>query len=207
MTAQAGDTASSLLRAKARLRRELRAQRQSLSPAQRRTKAQRAARALARAARRWQARHVALYLSLADELDTTLLIEALRRQGCMLYVPVIGRASAMSFAQLAPPFRRNRYGIVEPVLRRAPLRLDLIVLPLVGFDAAGRRLGMGGGYYDRWLATHPRSKLPRRVGYAYAAQEVARVPADARDVPLHAVATETGLRCFPLSPPAGRGPG
>lgn len=203
MTAQAGDTASSsLLRDKAQMRRELRARRQSLSSAQRRIKAQRAARALARAVRRWQARHVAVYLSLADELDTAPLIGELRRLGCRLYVPVIARAGAMCFAQLAPPFRHNRYGIVEPAVVRAPKKLDLIVLPLLAFDAAGRRLGMGGGYYDRWLAAHAGGKPPRRIGYAYAVQEVARVPAGAHDLRLQAVVTETGLRCFPLSPGA-----
>jgi 5-formyltetrahydrofolate cyclo-ligase len=99
----------------------------------------------------------------------------------------------MRFARFAPPLRQSRYGIAEPRGLRRPPRLDLVVLPLVAFDAAGRRLGMGGGYYDRWLARHPRL---RRVGYAYAAQEVDRVPAGVQDMQLDAVVTEAGLRLF-----------
>ena len=191
MTAQAGGTtSSSLLRAKARQRSNSREIRAAIPAAERRRAATRAAAALARAARRWQARHVAVYLGLAEELDTAPLIAALQAQGCAVYVPVVGANRRMRFALLAPPFTRNRYGIVEPLVRRAPPRLDLVVLPLVAFDAPGRRLGMGGGYYDRWLARHPRV---RRVGYAYAAQEVAKVPADDRDMRVTAVATEKGI--------------
>jgi 5-formyltetrahydrofolate cyclo-ligase len=171
----------------------LRTKRLALPPSQQRRAARQAGAQLARLVRRTGARHVAIYLSLAEELDTAPAIEAFSRSSCTLYVPVIAPGRAMRFVPLAPPFRRNRYGIAEPLARRAPLRLDLVVLPLVAFDTAGRRLGMGGGYYDRWLAAHPRAQ---RVGFGYAGQRVARVPADARDARLHAVVTENGvLRC------------
>jgi 5-formyltetrahydrofolate cyclo-ligase len=195
MTAQAGDTASpsfdrALLRAKAQQRSTSRAIRAAIPSAERRRAATRAAGALARAVRRAQARHVAVYLGFAEELDPGPLIAALHAQGCSIYVPVVGPQRRLRFALLAPPFTRNRYGIVEPRVQRRPPRLDIVVLPLVAFDAAGGRLGMGGGYYDRWLARHPRVK---RVGYAYAAQQVGKVPMDARDMRVHAVATEKGL--------------
>lgn len=191
MTAQAGDTASShLLRQKAQQRRRLKALRAAIPPAERTRAARRAAGVLSRAARRWQARHVAVYLAFGSELDTAPLVDALARQGCAVYVPVVRAGRQMDFALLAPPLARNRYGILEPLAPRRPPRLDLVVLPLLAFDAAGRRLGMGAGYYDRWLARHPRV---RAVGYAYAAQRVAQVPADARDMRLHAVATEHGI--------------
>ena len=198
MTAQAGDTTSNssslaLLRAKAQQRSLLRARRSSLPPSDRRRAAARTALALVRAVRRWQARHVAIYLGMKDELDTAPAIEALTALGCTLYVPVIGANRTLRFARLAPPFKRNRYGILEPRVTRPAPRLDLVVLPLVAFDAAGRRLGMGGGYYDRALAQRPRL---RRLGYAYSAQEVARVAADAHDLRLDAVVTESGLRLF-----------
>ena len=193
MTAQAGDT-TSLSSRKAAQRKALRAVRRAVPPVERRRAAQAAARHLARACRRWQARHVALYLGIPEELDTQPLIAALR--GARLYAPRVGRDGALRFARLAPPLRRNRYGIREPAALRCPPRLDLIVLPLVAFDAQGRRLGMGGGYYDRLLARARAFRRPLRVGFGFAAQEVAAVPAGARDVRLDAVVTERGVRRF-----------
>ena len=194
MTAQAGGTTS--LSAKAALRSSLRQRRRALAPAQRRQAARRAATHLARAARRWQARHVAAFLAIPEEIDTRPLLALLRRQGCALYVPKVGRDGALRFTRLGAALRPNRYGISEPAALRRPPRLDLIVLPLVAFDAQGRRLGMGGGYYDRLLACPRASRRPLRVGYAFAAQEVAAVPSAAHDVRLDAVVTERGLWRF-----------
>jgi 5-formyltetrahydrofolate cyclo-ligase len=71
---------------------------------------------------------------------------------------------------------------------------DIILMPLLGFDAAGTRLGYGGGYYDRTLAAlHKRPKL---IGLAFAVQELPLIPRESHDVPLDAVITESGLRQF-----------
>lgn len=194
MTAQAGGTTSSLAARKRALRRQLRQTRAALPASTRRRAAQAAARHLARACRRWHAQHIALYLGVPEELDTGPLVVALR--GARLYMPRVGRDGALRFTRLAPPLLRNRYGIREPAARSRPPRLDVIVLPLVGFDAQGRRLGMGGGYYDRLLARARAFRRPLRVGLAFAAQEVAALPAGAHDVRLDAVVTEHGLRRF-----------
>ena len=84
--------------------------------------------------------------------------------------------------------RPNRFGIREPAepVWCAP---TLILTPLVAFDDAGRRLGMGGGYYDRYLAARPGVK---RVGVAHECQRVAEVPTTEGDVRLTAVVTESG---------------
>ncbi|HUR40638.1 MAG TPA: 5-formyltetrahydrofolate cyclo-ligase [Verrucomicrobiae bacterium] len=189
-----GDTANSLAQRKSALRRELRQVRAALSPNQRKRAAQQAARHLARACTRWGARNVAVYLGIATELDTRPLIAALRH--LHLYAPKLRPGNRLAFARLAPPLRRNRYGIAEPLASRPPARLDLIVLPLVGFDSSGARLGMGGGYYDRLLARPRAFRRPLRVGLAFAAQEIARVPVAADDVRLDAIVTELGLRRF-----------
>ncbi|MGH8446644.1 MAG: 5-formyltetrahydrofolate cyclo-ligase, partial [Solimonas sp.] len=68
--------------------------------------------------------------------------------------------------------------------------LDAILLPLLGFDAHGNRLGTGGGYYDRWLARPRVAQRPRYLGYAYALQQIERVPREPWDVRLDAVITE-----------------
>ena len=97
--------------------------------------------------------------------------------------------------------RANRLGIQEPQGLRtiAPRRLDLVLLPLVGFDARGVRLGAGGGYYDRAFAFRRWRRAwhaPRLIGIAYSFQQVDTLTPAAHDVLLAAVVTEKGmLRC------------
>ena len=197
MTAQAGDT-TSLSVQKAALRRTVRQLRRALPRAQRRRAARQAAVHLARACRRWQTRNIALYLGTAEEIDTAPLILRLLRLNCALHVPRIRAGGRLQFVRFTAgaPLRANRYGIAEPTASALAVRLDLIVLPLVAFDAQGRRLGMGGGYYDRWLAGARSVRRPLRVGLAFALQEVRAVPAATQDVFLDAVVTEQGLRRF-----------
>jgi len=78
-----------------------------------------------------------------------------------------------------------------------PLATPAIVLvPLLAFDAVGRRLGYGGGYYDRTLAALRAGHTITAVGVAYAGQEVENIPHDAHDEQLDMILTETGLRAF-----------
>jgi 5-formyltetrahydrofolate cyclo-ligase len=92
---------------------------------------------------------------------------------------------------------RNRFGIPEPALRHRrialPWALDLILVPLVGFDVQCRRLGMGGGFYDRTLAYLRQRRYwrrPRLVGLAHECQRVERLDSRPWDVPLDMVVTE-----------------
>jgi 5-formyltetrahydrofolate cyclo-ligase len=184
---------------KTELRRQLRRLRSAIPKSARRHCQRRAALHLLRWRRLRQAREVAVYLSVRSELSTAALIELLLRRRRRLWVPLTGPGGSMRFAPLrrGARLRRDPLGLPRP-LKARPLRsargLDLVVLPLLGFDAQGRRLGNGGGYYDRALAAA--SARPLRVGYAYAAQEVAAVPAEPWDVRLDAVVTERGLRLF-----------
>lgn len=77
-------------------------------------------------------------------------------------------------------------GISEPVGGDAIVP-GVVLAPLVGFDRAGRRLGQGGGYYDRWFAAHPAAM---RIGIAWSVQEVASLAPEPWDMPLHAIVTE-----------------
>lgn len=116
--------------------------------------------------------------------------------GLVYCLPVLGEDNTLRFA----PWRAgdglvtNRYGIPEPdVDSRSGLpasALALIVMPLVGFDARGHRLGMGGGWYDRTLGfRHAQPAPPHLVGVGFDAQRVDDVGAEAWDVPLDAVCT------------------
>jgi 5-formyltetrahydrofolate cyclo-ligase len=99
--------------------------------------------------------------------------------------------------------RRNHLNIPEPHHRPAQRRragqLDLILMPLVGFDEHGNRLGMGGGFYDRSLAfrrTRRHWRKPLLIGVAFELQRCPPLPTAAWDVPLDGIVTEHGLRLF-----------
>jgi 5-formyltetrahydrofolate cyclo-ligase len=147
---------------------------------------------------------VAAYAALPWELDAAPLIALAARRGCRIYVPRIDRrrtSGRMRFVELDGAQRRNRLGIDEPVAGAflGARWLDMVFLPLVGFDRRGLRLGTGGGFYDRafeyrrWRALW---HAPRLVGLAYAFQQVEGLSAAAHDVLLDAVVTEEGIiRC------------
>lgn len=177
----------------------MRQRRSALSAAERRAQAERLAQRLLAFLPLRKARRVAVYLANDGELDPAPLVECLWRMGKSVYLPVLhpfahGR---LHFAEYQPgePLLKNRYGIPEPkplVHGLCPAHaLDLVLTPLVAFDATGNRLGMGGGYYDRsfaFLQTR-RSARPFLLGLAYAFQEVGALPAECWDVRLAAIAT------------------
>ncbi|HWJ04186.1 MAG TPA: 5-formyltetrahydrofolate cyclo-ligase [Steroidobacteraceae bacterium] len=186
-------------------RRALRARRRGLAPEQR-LAAERSIRRALDGLRIWRRGHrIAVFLGMPDEVDLRPCFAAAWRRGVRLYVPRILdlRRAEMTFVPLDRNARlaRNRYGIDEPVVaiarRVAALNLDTVLVPLVGFDANGHRLGMGAGFYDRALRRRlDRANAFRRpllVGVAYAAQQVDRIPRESWDVPLDLVVTERGV--------------
>ena len=151
---------------------------------------------------------IGIYAATAEELDTSCLITLALRRGCRVYLPSIDRRArvrAMRFVEItertfamARAHRMNRFGIIElegPALASARL-LDVVFLPLVGFDRQGVRLGMGGGYYDRAFGFRRLRSFwnaPLLVGIGYASQEVEHIVPAAHDVPLDLVITERGV--------------
>ncbi|MDE2220109.1 MAG: 5-formyltetrahydrofolate cyclo-ligase [Gammaproteobacteria bacterium] len=195
-------TADSQASARRALRRELRARRAAQPRAARLAASRLICAHLARAP--WfRARiAVALYLSRGSEVDTAPLLALARRRGCRLYLPRITDFAAhrMLLVRDGAAVRTlNRYRIAEPrgsAALPAPA-LALVLLPLVGFDAAGNRLGNGAGYYDRFVASRRgRYGHPLLIGIAFECQRRAALPAAAHDVPLDGVLTERGLRYF-----------
>jgi 5-formyltetrahydrofolate cyclo-ligase len=182
------------------LRAALRVKRRAVPKAVREAAALRIARHAVRHFRLHPGQRVALYAPLADELDVAPLIAAVRRHGGRVYVPRITdrRRRRMRFVPLSGAMRRNRLGILEPESAHAvdARWLDLVFLPLVGFDVSGVRLGMGGGYYDRafgYTRLRRTWRRPRLVGVAFALQGVATIEPAAHDVKLDAVVTEEGV--------------
>jgi 5-formyltetrahydrofolate cyclo-ligase len=131
---------------------------------------------------------VALYHPLADELGTIALAIRLAHHGNLLALPrVEADRTTMRFHRwtLGEPLARGGFGLMEP--NGPEVAPQVIVTPLVGFDRGGNRIGQGAGHYDRAFVALPGAM---RIGYAWSAQEVAHVPHDPWDVPLHAIATE-----------------
>ena len=186
---------------RAALRRQLRQARRNLSPQQQ----QRAARALYRQLAQHplfrRARHIALYLPNDGEIDPRPLLREAQRRGKATYLPVLSAwpRTRMHFQRVGAgePLARNRFRIEEPPTRRAGQRkvwtLDLVLLPLVGFDLYGGRLGMGGGFYDRSLAYRQLRKnwhKPTLLGVAHECQQVDRLALASWDIRLGAVVTD-----------------
>ena len=125
---------------------------------------------------------------LPGEIDLRPLIAALHKRGCCVVLPETpALGQALTFRRWEPGcvMRQGRFGTQHPGGSEA--LPDILFVPLLAFDRQGRRLGYGGGYYDRTLA-----KLPDRlaIGFGYAGQEVDAVPADAFDRALSVIVTE-----------------
>lgn len=143
-----------------------------------------------------RAQRVAVYLSVGSELATTTLIATLQMSGIEIFAPAVVRGRLRFRALGKAHLQRHCLGMPQPRVGTAwdASHMDVIVLPLLGFDDRGTRLGQGGGYYDRALA---RCRFrPYRLGLAYAQQRVSSLPGEAWDQPLHAVLTERGLHRF-----------
>lgn len=176
------------------LRRTLRDARRALAPATRIAAAEALAARLLALPFAPQAGHVAGYWAMDGEI--ALHVWQLRLPPAVQYcLPVLGDDGLLGFAPWRPgeALVANRFGIPEPVAAPLPASaMALIVTPLVGFDAAGHRLGMGGGWYDRTLAFRRAAAAPPwLVGAGFPVQRVDALAAEAWDVPLDAVCTDT----------------
>ena len=183
------------------LRRQLRQARRQLSPTRQRLAARELYRQLAQHPVFRRARHIAFYLPNDGEIDPRPLMLEAQRRGKATYLPVLNAwpRTRMVFQRLMPNERLapNRFGIAEPAFRpnrqRRIWTLDLVLMPLVGFDEDGGRLGMGGGFYDRSLAYRDRRKnghKPTLLGLAHECQKVDRLPLEPWDVSLQASVTD-----------------
>lgn len=192
----------------AALRRTLRARRRAIPPIERQLAGRRLAVLADRARLLRPGRRIALYLPLPEEIDTLALLARARQRGCLVHLPrvVDRRANRMVFVDSRAPLRRSRWGILEPTgsARVATRALEVVFMPLVGFDGQGNRLGMGRGFYDRAMSfrlRHPHSRRPLLVGLAFACQQVDALPSEVHDVPLDLAVTERGIHRFPARRP------
>jgi 5-formyltetrahydrofolate cyclo-ligase len=141
-------------------------------------------------------RKVLCYASMADEVQIRPLMEKWLSLGVTVALPHItgkGQMEAVSFTDF-DSLVEGEYGILTPDLEKGeiipPDELDLIIVPGIAYDTRGERLGMGGGFYDAYLA---RATKAKRIALAFSCQLVASVPLEEHDALVHKIITEQGI--------------
>ena len=143
-----------------------------------------------------EGRVVSGYWPMGDEMDPRPLLGALAALGCRLVLPALrGPDQPLDFRRWSPgePLVAAGFGTQEPAVDQPCLDPQVLLVPLLAFDAEGYRLGYGGGFYDRSLARLRAAGDILAVGIAFADQQVDRVPRDDNDQRLDWLVTERAL--------------
>jgi 5-formyltetrahydrofolate cyclo-ligase len=140
---------------------------------------------------------VSAFVAIGEETEPAPLIDLLRKEGHPIALPrVVRKGEKLAFhlyeegATLVP----GVFGLSQPGKDWPEATPDVLVVPLLAFDARGNRLGYGAGFYDRTLAALRASRNIVAVGFAFAGQEVPDVPHRDSDEPLDWIVTELGAR-------------
>jgi len=149
-----------------------------------------------------KAKHIAIYLPVKGEADPTPLLKLLTEK--QFYLPILSpiKQGHLVFAKYDEntSMKLNRFKIPEPDLADNELladttKLDCIVMPLVGLDPTGNRIGMGGGFYDRTFAFRKTSQSsPLLLGFCYDFQLIAPQTPQNCDVPADAIVTQSSFK-------------
>jgi 5-formyltetrahydrofolate cyclo-ligase len=187
------------------LRARLLAQRRAMNAGQRIAAAENLAASLQNLPQFSAVRTIAGYWATDGEMSLHALVARLLARGQIYCLPQIFSNRQMRFAvwRTGDALETSRFGIPQPVVEAAQLAadgLDVVLLPLLGFDRRGNRLGTGAGYYDRcfaFLRERPRPAQPLLVGIGYSNQELDAIAAQAWDVPMDFVASDSELIACP----------
>jgi 5-formyltetrahydrofolate cyclo-ligase len=186
-------------RQKKELRREYRNARTNLSADERDWASELIAEKVIHAPFFQRGRLIGCYLSLPDEVDTWRIIARAWRMKKRIFAPVTRRHRMLEFREVTPEsdLVRDDFGLIMPDAGEviSAHKLDLVLTPLVAFDAAGQRIGMGGGYYDRtfsFLRGRRQWLKPKLVGLAFSSQQAPEIAANPWDIRLYRVITESG---------------
>jgi 5-formyltetrahydrofolate cyclo-ligase len=142
---------------------------------------------------------IAGYIAAHDEIDPAFLIAMLRKRGHAILLPrVAAKDGPLAFHLWRESARavKGAYGLLEAAPDWPLAQPDIVLVPLLAFDADGFRLGYGGGYYDRSLLALRQTGKVTAVGLAYDGQRIAHIPSDATDEKLDWVVTEKSARKF-----------
>ncbi len=183
------------------IRRDIRAQRRSLSTKQQLANSRAMIKILNRTSLFRYSRRIAIYIENDGELSVSQLIHLIRYIGKCCYLPVLRpmRPNRLWFSEYRKGDKLilNKYGIPEPDINMrkpvSPSSLDLVLVPLVAFDASCNRIGMGGGFYDRtfsYLRTRNKWRKPTLVGVAHELQRTDSIQKMPWDIQLNGIVTE-----------------
>jgi 5-formyltetrahydrofolate cyclo-ligase len=177
---------------KAELRREALARRDAL-PAAERAQAAEAIAARALPVPLQSDSMVSGFMPMKSEINPLPLMRKLAAAGARLALPVVagrGKPLIMRAWEIGEPLAAGVWGIRQPAPSAAEVAPDILLVPLLAFDRAGHRIGYGAGYYDITIAALRARQAVVAIGLAFAAQEIAAVPATPHDAPLDLVLTE-----------------
>lgn len=135
------------------------------------------------------------YHAMPGEADPALVLEKLVERCCHIAFPrVAAKGTPLEFHRVPDGeiLRAGAYGIHEPASHFPLVQPDLLLVPLLAFDAHGHRLGQGGGFYDRTIAA---LGVPA-IGIAFAGQEISSLPVEAHDIALNGILNEHGFKRF-----------
>ncbi|MSO68051.1 MAG: 5-formyltetrahydrofolate cyclo-ligase [Pseudolabrys sp.] len=139
------------------------------------------------------------YSAMKTEINPIPLLRKLSQAGASLALPAIasrGKPLIMRAWSFGAPLKAGQWGIREPVPDAAEVFPDILIVPLACFDRTGHRIGYGAGYYDMTIRGLRNRKKVVAIGVAFAAQEIAKVPATTRDERLDLVLTEREIIDF-----------
>lgn len=184
------------------LRKSLRQQRNHLHPYDRKIFDLSINRTLLKSGILLRLPRIASYLANDGEPALDFFLKNSAEMHCQHYLPTLYQQQ-LKFAAYSwgDTLKNNRFNIPEPEFKQffSTKLLNMILVPLVGFDSQGHRIGMGGGFYDRTLSfmLNPACKRkPLLIGIAYNIQRVHIITPQRWDIPLDAIITELGLTCF-----------
>jgi 5-formyltetrahydrofolate cyclo-ligase len=180
---------------KSRLRNKLRLILKAMRASERRRRSRKILKRLLATSVFKKSKNIMTYISLPEEVQIRELIPRALRLGKNLFVPYIHkRRKQIQIYQLKKglaELRKGSYGILEPQPSKArrgkASEIDLVLVPGLAFDRRGRRLGRGGGYFDRFLA---KMKRAQKIGLAFREQMIKKVPASPHDIHMNKVITD-----------------
>jgi len=176
------------------VRKILRQRKEAMMPDERLSKSQSICRHLMGTIKKGET--VMVFTSKEKEVNTKPLILALFGKGNPVVVPIIVKEDCslrLSYLQDFSALVPSTFGVPEPIGSEIPADardISTIILPMLGFDRAGGRIGYGAGYYDRFLEKYPGM---RKIGIAFACQEFADLPIDENDIRMDLIITEDGV--------------
>ncbi len=185
---------------KSALRKIMRRKRQGLSTWQQRRAAQLLFLKLSTHYTFKNAKRIGFYIANDGEISPEFLFRYALKKGKKCYLPCIDKNNSMHFRQFisTSALRKNKFGIPEPTATSPIInaqKLDLVFTPLVAWSISGKRLGMGGGYYDRCFAFKRQlgKRKPIMIGVAHHCQKADAIDTDAWDIPMDMIASDKTL--------------